>query len=969
MIGCDKLTFEGQETTWEALPGLVQSVPDRTSTVLELAFSPELAVSNSDRARTLRQEAQTQAAALVQEQELAGLNEIGTRKLGSRGTLCRAGPFELDADILLDLVVGPEQQPDAVTIQSIRFGTHDDQLECQINGTLRAKSPECYRVRIELTDAQGQRVGHTQRVLQADSAGNTAPAEGVLPIGHSFCAIGSKALLASQPTQFTFSIEPVPVAPQPPAKCDLRGTVVDATPNYSAEYFALLEQAAASGKLEEFRPTLERIFQPRPVPNALVTLQSAALTRAAVSDTNGQFEFTGLPFGEYQLSATAPTGPPATGEPRMATGKTGITLWAGNCEARLDLYADRITVRGRVVDADGQSVAGAKVTGIQEITESPSDEVVPHVVSATSGADGMYELSGLNPPNVWRTAGYLCGGDPTLDGHSFYTVVRVDAAGFIQGRGSIPRFPTVTEEVLAASRRLLTIMRQYETAEKGSSEVQERDDRGPFPASRGNTITGIDIVLERRPASGQISGRLVDTHGRPRPARMLDFSRLNDELASAPGAEYAAKTKPDGVATDANGAFELPDVYPGEYAIIVYGAPPNGWHMFQVPVAGRVVDVKPGARVAGFEIRINPAEEFAISGRVRDARGNPVPRLFVATSICTGFPWYAETNNAGEFRIEGLDGTGLTSFKVNFGHEGLALLNVPLNTRDLNLVMPDKGSIPGMVRDARTGAAVTDFEVEVPSVRLPDSGAVWERPQVQVERGADGNFTISNVPAGEATVIVRAARFGAQRFTLPVAASRDNPLECKLVGPAVLTGRTTLDGAPRGVAIVIADKWLGSDENGAFRFDQFPNGDYTVWFPGGDYTEGYGCNYRSAAVQLRSGETTRLDMEVGGTCEVRGTVKFTGDEPDCVVRIASKPGPDRWPDMGRPGPGDFVLAYCGVRQSGGEYRLRALPPGRYTLTVGRHRPELHVYVSALSRVVELKDGETLQLDLDVPPTK
>jgi len=754
------------------------------------------------------------------------------------------------------------------------------------------------------------------------------------------------------------------------ARCRIRGRVVDATPDYSAESFARLEQALTARSEEQFKTAFEHMLQPqRPAPNVTVTLRGTSLTRTVVSDAAGQFEFADLPTGDYELSADTPTRYGLTNETRVALGNTAVKYCMGDREVRLDLYADRITVRGRITDADGRPVAGAKVTGVQEINDCPSEEVSAHVVSTTSGADGVYELTRLNPPNVWRTAGYLCGGDPTLDCHSFYTVVRVDAAGFIQGRGSIPRFPTVTEEVLAASRRLLMIMRQYETAEKGSSEVRERDDRGPFPASRGNTITGIDVVLERRPASGHITGRLVDTHGRPVPARMLDFARTNDELASAPGAEYAAKTKPDGVATDANGTFKLPDIFPGEYAVIVYGAPPNGWHMFQVPVAGRVVDVKPGARVEGFEIRINPADEFAISGQVRDARGNAVPRLFVATAICTGFPWYAETNAAGEFRIEGLDGTGLTSFKVNFGHEGLALLNVPLNTRDLNLVMPDKGSIPGMVRDARTGAAVTDFEVEVPSVRLPDSGAVWERPQVQVEHGADGNFTISNVPAGEATVIVRAARFGAQRFTLPVAASRDNPLECKLVGPAVLEGRTTLDGAPRGVAIVIADKWLGSDENGAFRFDQFPNGDYTVWFPGGDYTEGYGCNYRSAAMQLRSGETTRLDMEVGGTCEVRGTVKFTDDEPDCVVRIASKPGPDRWPDMSRPGPEDFVLAYCGVRQSGDEYRLRAIPPGRYTLTVGRHRPELHVYVSALSRVVELKDGETLQLDLDVPPTK
>jgi len=389
--------------------------------------------------------------------------------------------------------------------------------------------------------------------------------------------------------------------------------------------------------------------------------------------------------------------------------------------------------------------------------------------------------------------------------------------------------------------------------------------------------------------------------------------------------------------------------------------------MLQFPVKGKSIEAKPGDRVDGFEILVNPPGDHAISGYVRDARGKPVAGIFVGTFIPHGSHWWTHTDDKGFFSIEGLDGMGIHSFKVNCGRYfskafALTIPDVPLNKKNLNIIMPDKGSIGGTVCNAKTGKMVQNYQVSVPIVHFPDSGAFWEKPQVKVERNPDASFGISGVPAGEAVVEIQAEGLGAQRFIVPVEAYKITPLACKMRGPAILTGQTAVNGSPKKTCIVINGEWLHSDNNGNFYFDKYPNGDYTLWFSG----YGNGWNHRSAEVHLESGETARLDMELGGSCEVRGSIIFPEEESACMVRIAAKPqSPDGWPSGGCPDPGDFVFSYDHIQRSGGKYRLRAIPPGRWRLMAGIHQPFMHRYMLAMSMIVELKEGETLSLDLDL----
>lgn len=747
-------------------------------------------------------------------------------------------------------------------------------------------------------------------------------------------------------------------AQTPSPAYDLHGTVHALEVDYAPERF---EELAAVESEEEFGRILEGMARRQPAANVMVRLHGETVERETVTDSEGAFRFADVPPGGYRVSAEASMAPPAgEGSQRAVTAEKTVEIARSDLGLDLELHPDRITVSGRIADTDGHPIAGAKVIGIQEIVD-PSNMHDPNIVTTVSDADGVYELSGLSPLHVWRMAGLLNGGDPTWDGHSLYLVVRVAADGYRQRADNVPRFPLVTEELLQAARRLLHAVKRLQTRLEGSSDIVEKENLPALPFSRGNLIPDIDIALEPWP-NGRVSGRVLDTNGDPAAGRTLELGRIRGDEPPLPGEEYL-RSWPPSPDTDENGAFEIPSIVPGTYSVVVYRPSPIGGdrNMEQVPIEGGRFEVAPGESVENLDMRVHAPGDFTVSGRVRDARGNPVCGLVVGIGIPHGRSWWTRTDDQGAYRLDGLDGIGLSSFTVNFGNGQPSLRNVPLNAEDADLVMPGTGEIRGTVIDAGTMDPVAAYEVEVAEVRLPECDAVWEKPYVPIEQDDNGGFLASDVPEGEATLVIRADGLGAQRFVTPVEAGKINPVECSMLGPAVLEGRTTLDGKPKSTTIIVNGEWLGSDDDGRFRFDQFPDGNHTIHFR--DLRDSQ--TFRSAEVRLVSGEATRLDMELGGSCEVNGSLRFPGNEGPCVVRLAGRIAHDGWRSYGDPEPEDQVVALDFVRQSGDSYRLRFVPPGRWHLMVGTPRPSMHRDVLLTSRVIELSEGQTLTLDLDL----
>lgn len=780
VVGTDRMTLEGAETTWKGMPGLLREVPDRERTVLELAFTKEVAYETTPEAEAMRRDATDRATRLAQDYGFASLKDVGATMLGAHGTLRFEAPFEIDRDIPVALVAGTGERPDALQVHWIRFELQGDQLIQKTDAALFSRPSSDWDFRTELMDEQGNVAGCLAVGWSTTSRLATLSQTGPDDFIKDSRPIGPEGLMrANPPVRFVFRVSQRPTYP-----CSIGGTVVDATPNMSEQCFAEFETAETE---EAMGDVFQDCFGRRPASNVPVRLRGTLVPMETTTDAEGHYEFPTLPCGEYEISAEMPSWPARSGEKRMATVKAVVDLSVRGPHGHLELRADRITVTGRIADKQGQPVAGAKVIGIQEVN-SETDEIKPHVVTTLSGADGSYELQGLNPPSVRNTAGYLAGGDGTgeLGLASFYLLVRVDAEGFLQSRENIPRIPVVSEELLASSRRFLKALNRLQTRFEGGSEIREKEGVGPLPASQGNVITGIDVVLDRRPPLAYVSGRVLDTKGRPVPGRGLGFTMARS-APLPPGSEYVKSDEPRGIVMDGDGRFEIPAMFPGKYSIIVYGSGEGSY--YQVPVRGSVLEVKPGERVENFEIVLNPPEEHAVSGHVRDTAGNPMRGVFVHTSRPHGYPWWAMTDAEGSYRIVGLDGTGETSFHIHFGYEGLVIPNVPMNATDVDVVMPDKGSIEGVVRDAKTGEAIGSYDVKVRVVRLPNSRAVWNEPQVEIAKKPDGGFTISNVPAGQATVEVRAEGLGTQPFTVPVEAGKVARLNCEMQVPADEEGK------------------------------------------------------------------------------------------------------------------------------------------------------------------------------------
>lgn len=283
---------------------------------------------------------------------------------------------------------------------------------------------------------------------------------------------------------------------------EINGTILYACPDSDLEEsFSMLE---AAGSMEE----LERVFRDArpgsparlPAAGVVVTLQAGSFTREAVTDAEGRFQFV-EPRGEYELYVEEPTWSSRTGRQRMAIASQRIKL-DKNRPVTLELRADLASVRGRVTDSRGQPIAGAKVTTIFDNVGVHSDEVRRWLAetktrSAVSDADGFYELRGLVPTDFWETAGYLVMANA---GQLQKVDIRVQADGFVQSKENRPRVPLVTEEGLYWGRRFLRVLQRFEEdlREEGclrEIELREKEDLS-LPSIEGNTITGIDVVLE-----------------------------------------------------------------------------------------------------------------------------------------------------------------------------------------------------------------------------------------------------------------------------------------------------------------------------------------------------------------------------------------------------------------------------------------------------------------------------------------
>jgi protocatechuate 3,4-dioxygenase beta subunit len=196
------------------------------------------------------------------------------------------------------------------------------------------------------------------------------------------------------------------------------------------------------------------------------------------------------------------------------------------------------------------------------------------------------------------------------------------------------------------------------------------------------------------PKSGSISGKLMDTNGKPMPDRIIYLYPIFDKNHSSGPIFHYSKTQH---VTGKDGSFKIENVAPCKHKIITYHESSMP-HLHQKPVNVEFVELKPGMSLPNFELKVNPPEDFVIAGTVKDAEGKPINQVYV--HIDNPNPhlseWGTFTDQNGHFSIEGLDEIkDQSSFIVKFwggNNRGrsfdMSLPNIRMNAKDVMLVVP-----------------------------------------------------------------------------------------------------------------------------------------------------------------------------------------------------------------------------------------------------------------------------------------
>jgi hypothetical protein len=256
---------------------------------------------------------------------------------------------------------------------------------------------------------------------------------------------------------------------------------------------------------DQIHQILQNGSPPKAGANVVVTLQGESMTSQTVTDSQGQFKFTQLARGEYQLFAEMHS--QEWGRIAAAPARERLDGEQLGRFPTLQLRSDLIRMRGRVIDANGEPVAGAKVTAIEvenPHVQYPGDAFDPAIYSAVSDGNGFYEVRDVPPIHPIRLLPYLNKGKPITGkpprpegGFD----IHVEAPGLVQSKDNVPRVYDVSEVQVDLARRLFKALAQ---AERNSGQPEHHAKEGLyFPPSKGNAMLVEDIVLQAPPAATQ----------------------------------------------------------------------------------------------------------------------------------------------------------------------------------------------------------------------------------------------------------------------------------------------------------------------------------------------------------------------------------------------------------------------------------------------------------------------------------
>jgi protocatechuate 3,4-dioxygenase beta subunit len=683
----------------------------------------------------------------------------------------------------------------------------------------------------------------------------------------------------------------------------LRGRVVDASSRPVAKAtvaaYLPLKGTASQGVVGFIVEQALRVPQPR---------------EEVVSDAEGRFAFATLPEGTYSVVARHPgygTRQQNDVVVKAESAATPITV-------RL---AEGAKVSGKVSDADGRAIPGARIVALRDQGNRFSLTSTLERDEAVSDAKGMYLL------------------DTLVDGSSY-------------------RFGVMAEGFAAAW-------------DQGPTEIQRAAERS-FTLSRGGFIEG--RVTEEGTGTPIADASVIVVVGRFNPAAMRPRGGGGGAGGAAPPSD---PTTPALARTDAQGRFKVGPVLPGPVMSAVVKAPGfgafsastwtgNAWPDVSVDQAGTVdVQLKRGGTIGG---RVQSVDGQPVAGAtVVAASSGGGAAMFVGSPSTT-------TDAEGAYTVDGVPPGDyhVTVDAAGFAHAeaGTDAMKVTMPAEggqlSLDVTLSAAGTVLGKVTDSR-GEPVAGAQVRTRADfgRMGrGGGGMGARMVTAMNTKADltdaqGRFRLEGVPtATEWTVEVEAEDYvTTQTERLQLKPGEVKELELTLSGGATLSGRVVGEGgawaraARIRVGTLSADEaarpylsgWnvdrmldprsFSSDDEGRFTIPNIRPGRIVIKVEHPDYVTFYKRNVVLASDQRL--ENHQILLSRGEVVE--GVVKGADGKPlaNAMVIVTSRTS----------GRGDEEPAPAGSEESvepsmngqtdaDGRFRVENIPPGEWNVAIG-----------------------------------
>jgi hypothetical protein len=470
----------------------------------------------------------------------------------------------------------------------------------------------------------------------------------------------------------------------------------------------------------------------RGLSRVIVELDGAGLRRRIVSDDRGRFLLSGLPPGDYRITASrAGFLNGSYGQQRPTGAPSVITLADGQWMSGIDLQLWRpAVVTGYVTDHDGAPISGVTVRAYR-YDRPPGRTSVRQVGLAVTDDAGAYRLSSLLP------GPHLVG----ISAQQMLTTATNEATGEV--------FTPEDPEVIFAP-----VYFPLADSALAASVVT---------AESGREFTGVNFALPASPML-QLSGRVDPASvpaGQMGAVRLLLARPVDPFVAESPIHRYLGSVSPD-----AEGHFTFTRVPRGDYVVEASAvgadttAPERLWASQPVSLDDKdltdvIVTMREGLNLSGQTRMVSSMGRGTALAGPLDISLEP---LFEAPGVR---PLLFRTDESGAFlsgpvlvpgrylvRVGGVPPgwrlRGVMSGGVDVSDEGLDL-SLGFAPSDLQIELTDQLTVlTGTVRAVGPLADATATVLVFPQ----QNRGMGARRHLSVRVGRDGQFSLRNLPAG-----------------------------------------------------------------------------------------------------------------------------------------------------------------------------------------------------------------------------